>query len=1012
MSAPKTAPVSHVLLKHWQGELARHWQKDAQLQPVGGFEDQNFLVLEGGKPVAFWKVMHAGCAPSLVEMQVSAFGHLAKGDNAPNVPRILCASSGEPWTTCTDPDGKPRPAWMMSLMEGKLYADAKPHGAGLLASLGESLAQLDISLEGFEHSELTRPWEWNLEESGWICDRLDLIEDPKRQALITEIHRDFVERLSPALAKLPHAAIHGDGNDYNVFVQPESLGEWRVSGWIDFGDMVWSAQVCDLAVTCAYAVLGQAQPLRALEHVVAAYHGARPLSEAEIDVLYGLMRLRLASSVAQSAKARLERPDDPYVVISEAPAWEFLERSQAWHDSLVRVRLRMACGMPAFPHSPGVHALLEEMRGECPAVLGRDLNDVPRFSWAVQDVAIPRDPRHLDPSETTAEDPDDDSWTLGGYLEPRLVYTEPAYRSGDHEIDGRRTVHLGADLFAPAGTEVHAPIDSKVYAVEDRDQRLDYGGMVLLQHATAAGETFFTLYGHLDPASVRHLKPGQPVPKGQAFARLGTRETNGGWIPHLHFQVAMTTDGLGQDWPAVCVPDDVPLWREVCPNPAGLLNLPDERLLSLPKTPAQTLRERSEVLGANVRLSYREPVGFVRGFRHYLYDAMGRAYLDAYNNVPHVGHCHPRIQAVYAHQTAMLNTNTRYLSDAQADYAKRLLAMLPDRFSKCFFVNSGSEANELAVRLARAFTGQRGMLVQDHGYHGNTNVAVELSPYKFNGPGGSGPADYVAVCQVADTYRGPFGPEVADAGERFAVDADRAIAELKGKGFGLAACILECFPSVGGQLIPPPGYLAGIFRRTREAGGICIADEVQTGLARLGRYRWAFEHQQAEPDIVVLGKPIGNGHPMGVVITTDEIAASFDNGMEFFSTFGGSTLSCRIGCEVLDIVRDENLADNSERVGAQLLAGFERLAGQHPAIGDVRGLGLFLGVELVTDRETKEPATDWASYVANRMRQERILIGTDGPHGNVLKIRPPMSFASADAERLLKTLHEILCELP
>jgi 4-aminobutyrate aminotransferase-like enzyme len=400
---------------------------------------------------------------------------------------------------------------------------------------------------------------------------------------------------------------------------------------------------------------------------------------------------------------------------------------------------------------------------------------------------------------------------------------------------------------------------------------------------------------------------------------------------------------------------------------------------------------------------------FLRGWKHYLFDQMGRPYLDAYNNVPHVGHAHPRIQALAARQMAMLNTNTRYLHPAQIAFAETLTAKLPEMLSVCFFVNSGSEGNELALRLARAHTQGRDMVVPDHGYHGMTTGALDLSAYKFNGPGGKGAADWVHLIEVADPYRGRYRGD-PEAGAKYAAEVDGALGRIAARGGKLAGFIAETFPSVGGQIIPPRGYLPAVYEKIRAAGGVCIADEVQTGLGRLGRHYWGFEAQGAEPDIVVLGKPLGNGHPLGAVVTTAEIAASFANGMEFFSTFGGSTLSCMVGCEVLTIIDEEGLQANAGAVGDEMLAGLRALQQRHPIIGDVRGMGLFLGVELVRDRETLEPATEAASTIANRLRDHRILIGTEGPHDSVLKIRPPLTFGHGDAAMLLDRLDRILGE--
>jgi len=425
-------------------------------------------------------------------------------------------------------------------------------------------------------------------------------------------------------------------------------------------------------------------------------------------------------------------------------------------------------------------------------------------------------------------------------------------------------------------------------------------------------------------------------------------------------------------------------------------------------TAHEILAARGRAIGRNVSVGYRRPVHVVRGSMQYLFDETGRRYIDGYNNVPHVGHCHPRVVDAAERQMRALNTNTRYLHEHLVRYADRLTATLPEPLRVCYFVNSGSEANELALRLARAHTRRRDVIVLDAAYHGNTTTLVDISPYKFDGPGGSGKPPWVHVVPLPDVYRGTYKKDDPQAGVKYATAVARSIDEMHSDGAALCGFIAESCPSVGGQIMFPSGYLAAVYQHVRDAGGICIADEVQTAYGRIGSHFYGFQQQGVVPDVVALGKPIGNGHPIGAVVTTPEIAASFDNGMEFFSTFGGNTVSCAIGLAVLDVVEDERLQAHAERVGAHLLAQLRHLADRSPLVGDVRGSGLFIGVELVRNRDTLEPATTEASDVVNRLRDQGILIGTDGPHHNVLKIRPPMPFNVEDADVLASTLASLV----
>jgi 4-aminobutyrate aminotransferase-like enzyme len=422
------------------------------------------------------------------------------------------------------------------------------------------------------------------------------------------------------------------------------------------------------------------------------------------------------------------------------------------------------------------------------------------------------------------------------------------------------------------------------------------------------------------------------------------------------------------------------------------------------------LAARRRLIGPNVSLSYRSPLHIVRGTMQYLFDAAGRRYLDGYNNVPHVGHCHPEVALAATEQLALLNTNTRYLHENLERFAASLTATLPAPLSVCFFVNSGSEANELALRLARAHTRAVDLIVLNAAYHGNTTTLTDISPYKTAAAVAARSPAWVHIVPLPDVYRGAYRSGDARAGIKYASAVGECVAQLRAQGKGLCGYIAESCPSVGGQLLFPDGYLAAVYAQVRAAGGVCIADEVQTAYGRLGTHFYGFQQQGVIPDVVALGKPIGNGYPIGAVVTTPEIAASFDDGLEFFSTFGGSTVSCAVGSAVLGIVSKEELQAHAQTVGSELLARLRSLMGRHALIGDVRGSGLFLGVELVRNRDTLEPATEEASRVVNRMRDDGVLIGTDGPFHNVLKIRPPMPFALQDAEVLTNCLDKALAQ--
>ncbi len=418
-----------------------------------------------------------------------------------------------------------------------------------------------------------------------------------------------------------------------------------------------------------------------------------------------------------------------------------------------------------------------------------------------------------------------------------------------------------------------------------------------------------------------------------------------------------------------------------------------------PDGTGELLERRRKVIAPSLSLHYEAPLHIVRGKGPYLYDAEAREYVDAVNNVAHVGHGHPRVVEAAHRQMRMLNTNTRYLHRSLVEYAERLTAKLPEPLSVCVLVNSGSEAIELALRMARTATGATDVLVFRDGYHGNTSAAVAMSPYKFLGPGGGGRPEWVHVLPTPDPYRSEFCGTAAAAAYRHTVEETIAAAGRNGRR--IAALVAEPIIGCGGQVVPEPGVLAKAFAAVRDAGALCIADEVQVGFGRVGEAFWGFELHDVVPDIVTLGKPIGNGHPLGAVVTTTEIAGAFADGMEYFNTFGGNPVSAVVGLAVLDAIESESLQERALEVGAYIAEGLLALADRHRGIGDVRGAGLFLGLELVRDRKTREADPGLASAVIERARQLGVLLSIDGPHRNVVKIKPPLVVGLADADRIL-----------
>jgi 4-aminobutyrate aminotransferase-like enzyme len=734
-------------------------------EPLPSERDQNFLLRDAAGPRFVLKIANRDEALEVLDLQNKLLAQLAAIATGLAFPRLVAARSGLEITPIAGDDGAAYFVRLLTWVDGVPMATVQPHSAALLRSLGASLARLDHALTGFEHTAAHRTLYWDLRHASLAWRHLDLLPEPRRGML-----RPFVDAWEALdWDRLPTGVIYNDANDYNVLV--DSAGS-RVVSFLDLGDVVHSAVVCDLAIAIAYAMLDKPHPIAAAAEVLSGYHQVRPLSEAETDALYTLAAARLCASVCNAARQARQAPDNHYLNISNRPAWGLLD----------------------------------------------------------------------------------------------------------------------------------------------------------------------------------------------------------------------TLAALPVDWPRE-------VFRRVCGYSTDA------------RSSASLTQSRRRMLGPSLSLSYNEPLHIIRGWRQHLYDAGGRSYLDCVNNVAHVGHAHPRVNQAIVRQMALLNTNTRYLHEQLAEYIERLAATLPPPLSVVYLVCSGSEANELALRLARAHTGRDRIFVLDAAYHGNTSAMVELSPYKFNGRGGRGKPAHVEVMPLPDIYRGPYrGP---DAGARYSAHVADAVERIGGP----AAFFAESASGCGGQIFFPRGYLAEAFAAVRAAGGICVADEVQTGFGRAGSHFWMFQTQRVVPDIVTMGKPIANGHPMGAVVTTREIADSFANGMEYFNTFGGNPVSCAAGLAVLDVIRDEALQENARDTGEYLLAGLRDFATRHPLIGDVRGAGLFLGVELVRDRATREPAAVEASQLVDRMKELGVLLSIDGPLHNVIKIKPPIVFNRADADVLLGKLSMVSSEL-
>ena len=906
------------------------------LSPLPGEHDLNFRLI--GPTEALVKLHAPDSDPALLDLQIAVLDHLQRV--APDLPvsRQL-RLAGQALVPCAGYHAR-----VLSWLPGQVWAKAT-RAAQSAAGLGRLLGRLDRALESFAHPAAARAYGWDIGQAGQHIPSLGAIESAQKREVVAGLMGDFTDRVLPILSDCPRQVIHNDANDYNVLLDESGA----VCGLLDFGDMVESWRIVELAVACAYALIGAKDPMDAILPLVAAYHAENPLFEAEIEALFPLIKLRYAVSITMAAVQIRANPENAYLLISQEDVWRELQRLTALTPRLATLRLRSACG---FDPVAGAHKIARWLYAQAhsfapvldPAFLGAEARVTPYGALGVE----------------------------GDSQSPRL----------------------GIDLHAVAGTQVKAPFAGRVAFVA--------ASTVVLEH-DAAGQTFWTLYSHLSPDSVAALRVGQHIGGGEGFATLSN-------LAKLHLQIVTDHQGLGAAMPHVGAGADWAVWRAISPDPSGILGLPIPAAVTVARTAAQLVAERQHLLGRSLSTAYApDPLKIVGGQGCYLVDDQGRRWLDMVNNVAHCGHAHPRVVAAGQAQMARLNTNARYLHDGLMDYAERLTALFPKPLSVCFFVNSGSEANDLAIRLARAVTGQYDLICVDHAYHGHVSSLIDVSPYKFNGIGGAGCPPHVRVAEMPDPYRGRWRYGDATAGVAYAQSVADQVAALQSLGRGPALFLSEGILGTGGQIVPPQGYLAAAYAHVRAAGGLCLADEVQVGFGRIGSHMWAFEAQGVVPDIVTLGKPIGNGHPMAAVITTPAIANAFANGMEYFNTFGGNPVSAAIGLAVLDVIRDERLMAHCDAMGQRLMDGARDLAKRHEAIGDVRGLGLFNGIELVRDRTSLAPAPELLARVITRMKQDhQILLSSEGPLHNVLKIKPPAAFGAAECDLFLSSLDQAL----
>lgn len=746
----------------------------AAVAPLGGYIDQNFQIVLSNGEHRLIKVHSRNESDGVLALQNEALEHLGTLALNFSTPQVIPDRYGNLTVSMGEADKLDR-VRCLTFLEGEFLAEQTPLSDSLLTSAGEVVAGLDQALATLQHPAASRPdMDWDLRNAQRISAYVSKIPEPAIRRLADYFFLQFETEVVTKLNQLPLQICHNDGHRFSLLTDGRGQ-EARVTGVIDFGDVVLTHAICHLAVTISDLIVDQADLIDSAAKIVAGYHSVRPLAIAELELIYHLVGTRLAMYAAMAGKALADDPKNKH--------------PQAKLEDVSRLLRRLLATSPV--------AWRQAMRSAC-----------------------------------------------GVNLEASVI-----------DQDSQRLIDQRAHYFSPS------------------------------------------LYTH-----------------------------------------------------------------------------------------------------------YAQPIVLDRSAFQYFYDQRGNIFLDCVNNVCQWGHCHPTVVRAAQKQMAKLNTNSRYVYSEMAEFAERLIETMPPGLDTVFFVNSGSEANDLAARLARAFTRQNDFVVVDRAYHGNSSLATDLSPNRIDRPGKPGLPHYVRKTECPDLYRGKFRDDDPGAAGKYVNDLIAVVDNMVSLDRAPAAFFAESLIGTGGQIVFPENYLSAIYNKVRSVGGICVADEVQVGFGRTGDQMWCFESQGVIPDIVTMGKPIANGHPMAAVVTRREIAEAFDNGITYFNTFGGNPVSCAIGLACLDVLQQEDLMANTRAMSGLLIAGLYDLQRQYPLIGDIRGLGLYVGVELVDDPLARTPAAQVAKKIVESMKAQGVLVNTNGYDSNVIKIKPPLIIDEQDVAQILAVL--------
>ena len=927
--------------------MRERWGLDAELSPLGSQQDQNFLARVEDDTVGVVKIMNPAFTATELAAQEAAADRISAAAPGVRIATTTTDAAGAPRSAVADTSEGPRSIRLIEYLPGGTLTGDAYLSPRVIARMGELAAETSLALADFEHPGLGRVLQWDPRHADRVVELLAAHHpDPARRAQVTDAAAAAWAGLAAVAADLPQQAVHLDLTDDNLVCTSER-GIRMPDGIIDFGDVTRSWAVAELAITIS-SVLHHAgaEPASVLP-AVRAFHARRPLSAAEVAAIWPLVVLRSAVLVVSGEhQVQLDGDANAYAASGLEREWRIFER---------------ATSVPAVV-----------MTGVAAAALVLPVGRVEPPKAPHAETAI--DAVRLDVS-TISDDVDAGAWLDPG-LEERLALAALDAGASAAWLE-RGTPRLIASRPRSATSSETVPTGIDVWFAEPRHLSAPGGDRLVIEAADGAT----ILDGHM-LARTRH--------------RIRLERPDGPRVPHL------------------VRPEYAAGWLELTTDPAPLLGLERATGSGVPRladaaVDAAALLERRERIFATVQEHYYDaPPRIERGWREHLVGTDGRVFLDMVNNVTPLGHGHPALADAVARQLRRLNTNSRFNYGAVVEFSERLAAMLPDPLDTVLLVNSGSEAVDLAIRVALAATGRRDVVAMLEAYHGWTYATDAVSTSIADNPNAVATRpDWVHAVDAPNPFRGRH--RGADA-SRYAPEAAARIAALAAAGRPPAAFVAETFSGNAGGIALPDGYLAEVYAAVRAVGGLAVADEVQAGYGRLGDWFWGFEQQGVVPDVVAVAKAAGNGHPLGAVITTREIAARFHSQGSFFSSTGGSPASCVAGIAVLDAFRDERLQENAAAVGAHLKGRLQALGARHPLIGAVHGLGLYLGVEFVRDPSTLEPATEETAAICDRLLELGIVMQPTGDHRNVLKTKPPLCIDRASADHFVDTLERVLIE--